>query len=63
MLLAYTRLFGWNQPKYKVLNPQPKTDRCSIDPSSLRESQTSKNTAQNIQQFQQVYYLERRLFL
>lgn len=63
MLLAYTRLFGWNQPKYKALNPQPKIDRCSRDSSTLRERQTSKTTAQNIQQFQQVYYLERRLFL
>lgn len=63
MLLAYTRLFRWNQPKYKVLNPQPKNDRCSIDPSTLRERNTSKTTAQNIRTFQQVYHLERRLFL
>ena len=63
MLLAYTRLFGWNQPKDKVLNPQPKNDRCSLEYSNLRERNTSKTTAQNIRTFQQVYYLERRLFL
>ncbi|MDY6937143.1 MAG: hypothetical protein SWY16_05690 [Cyanobacteriota bacterium] len=63
MLLAYTRLFGWNPYKTDILEQPGKPDRFPSNPKETLENRASKNTVQTIQKFQQVYHLERRLFL